>query len=151
MDSNPDPGLPAGLAFSASSLQDYLDCPRRFELRYLQQAAWPAVQSEPALEAERAMRLGQRFHRLVQQYWMGVPAARLAEGLHGEELTGWWASFIHYVETNRPAEGRRVYPEARLQLPLGRQRLVAQYDLALAGDDGRLLIYDWKTARRRPP
>jgi len=34
--------LPAPFTFSQSSLQDYYDCPRRFELRYLSRLIWPA-------------------------------------------------------------------------------------------------------------
>ena len=57
MPDRPDSGasLPEGFRFSQSSLQDYVDCRRRFQLRYLQNLAWPALQSEPALENERGV------------------------------------------------------------------------------------------------
>ena len=55
--------LPANFRFSQASLTDYLDCPRRFQLRYLLEQAWPAVESEPLLERERLAELGRRFHR----------------------------------------------------------------------------------------
>ena len=29
--------------FSAHNLQDYLDCPRRFELKYILKQPWPAI------------------------------------------------------------------------------------------------------------
>jgi hypothetical protein len=50
---------------SQSSLQDYNDCPRRFELRYLQRLAYPAIETEPALENEKHQREGEFFHRLA--------------------------------------------------------------------------------------
>jgi hypothetical protein len=49
--------------FSQSSLQDYVECSRRFELRYIERLRWPALQSEPVLEQERHMQQGQRFHQ----------------------------------------------------------------------------------------
>ncbi|NCT22292.1 PD-(D/E)XK nuclease family protein, partial [bacterium] len=57
--------------FSQSSLQDYADCPRRFQLRYIEQLAWPAVETEPALENERRQQEGLLFHRLAQQHLIG--------------------------------------------------------------------------------
>ena len=42
--------LPADFHFSQGSLQDYVDCPRRFQLRYMMKLAWPAVEAEPAVE-----------------------------------------------------------------------------------------------------
>jgi hypothetical protein len=70
-----DMRLPADFRFSPSSLQDYVDCPRRFLLRHVQQVAWPALVAEPALENERRMRLGAAFHRLVRQHFLGIPPA----------------------------------------------------------------------------
>ena len=58
--------LPVPFTFSQSSLQDYRDCERRFYLRYIEQLAWPAVDSEPVLENERRKAAGEIFHRLVQ-------------------------------------------------------------------------------------
>ena len=40
--------LPDDFHFSQGSLQDYVDCQRRFQLRYLMKLAWPAVDAEPA-------------------------------------------------------------------------------------------------------
>ena len=60
--------LAADFSFNQSSLQDYLDCQRRFELRYLLRLSWPAVEIEPALENERFLRRGSIFHRLVHQH-----------------------------------------------------------------------------------
>jgi len=37
--------LPTGFRFSQASLQDYVDCPQRFQLRYLAALQWPAVEA----------------------------------------------------------------------------------------------------------
>src|SRR5512142_2289198 len=117
--------------FSQSSLQDYSDCRRRFQLRYLQRIAWPAVQAEPAREFERHIQRGDRFHRLVQQFLLGVPEerlARMAEADEDENLQRWWKNFIDTIPAE--LEGAR-HVEAALQVPLGSFRLVAKYDLVL--------------------
>jgi len=41
--------LPEGFEFSQGVLQDLVDCPRRFQLQYVQAQPWPAVDVEPAL------------------------------------------------------------------------------------------------------
>ncbi|MGC1378508.1 MAG: PD-(D/E)XK nuclease family protein, partial [Anaerolineales bacterium] len=53
--------------FSQSSLQDYVDCARRFQLRYIEHLQWPAVETAPVLENERRQLEGQQFHRMAQQ------------------------------------------------------------------------------------
>jgi len=65
--------LSPSFTFSQSSLQDYFDCPRRFQLRYIEHLAWPAVETEPVLENERRQQEGQLFHRMVQQHLVGLP------------------------------------------------------------------------------
>jgi hypothetical protein len=70
--------LPDDFQFSQASLQDYVDCRRRFQLRYLLELAWPAIQAEPAEDQEMHGQQGELFHRLVQQHQLGIPAARLA-------------------------------------------------------------------------
>ncbi|HEX6035767.1 MAG TPA: PD-(D/E)XK nuclease family protein, partial [Anaerolineales bacterium] len=42
-----------------------------------------------------------------------------------------------------------LFPEATLSAPLGQYRLLAKYDL-IAVQNGKALIYDWKTYRKRP-
>lgn len=136
--------------FSQSSLQDYVDCRRRFWLRYYQRIAWPAVPAEPARENERHMQRGERFHRLAQQYLLGVPADRLAcmaDADEDEHLRLWWQNFEDSVP--RLLSGQR-FVETTLAAPLDCYRLVAKYDLVQVQPDGCVQIFDWKTSLRRP-
>jgi hypothetical protein len=136
--------------FSQSSLQDYADCPRRFQLRYIQRVSWPAIQAEPARENEEHIQRGERFHRLVQQYLVGVPADRLSQMAQADpdaNLLRWWENFLDCIPGD--LKGTR-HVEAGLSAPLGRFRLVAQYDLVLVQPDGCAIIYDWKTSLHRP-
>ena len=59
--------LRADFQFSQASLQDYVECARRFQLRYVERVAWPAPQAQPIFEYEQRLERGQVFHRLVQQ------------------------------------------------------------------------------------
>ena len=86
--------LPADFSFSQSSLQDYLDCPRRFELRYQQRLSWPAIEIEPALENERFLLRGSAFHRLVHQHQIGIPESALTPYAAEPELSAWWQAYL---------------------------------------------------------
>ena len=80
---------------SQTSLQDYNDCPRRFELRYIQQLAYPAIETEPALENEKHQKEGEYFHRLAQQYFVGIPAEQISKRANTDNLQRWWENFIN--------------------------------------------------------
>jgi len=143
--------LPVGFQFSQSSLQDYTDCRRRFQLRYLQQLAWPAVQSEPALEHERFMERGSRFHRLARQLLSGLPSGQLEPLVQDPDLLDWWQAFLDFTRQQNFFAAGALYPEHGLSASLGEYRLVAQYDLIHRTESGRFVIYDWKTSTRRAP
>ena len=102
------------LLFSAHSLQAYVDCERRFELSYLEELEWPAVESEPLLESERHMADGRRFHEMVHRDALGLAVS--APGDEGDEdIARWWRNY----ETHRPGKvsGDRFsdHPSQRIQ------------------------------------
>jgi len=137
----------ASFIFSQSSLQDYVDCPRRFQLRYLDQLHWPAVESAPVLENERRQIEGQMFHRMVQQYLIGLPAEKLTPLASTENLHRWWDNFL----TRGPKlTGYDLFPELTLTAPTGKDRLTAKYDLVAVKPGAQALIFDWKTYHKRP-
>jgi hypothetical protein len=139
---------------SQSSLQDYVDCAQRFKLRYLDRLSYPAAETEPTLENEKHQQEGEYFHRLVQQYLIGIPAEQIGKFANTPNLQRWWDNFL----SNPDLRGLRgglggdlggLFPEATLSAPLGSHRLLAKYDL-IAVRDGKAVIYDWKTYRKRP-
>jgi CRISPR/Cas system-associated exonuclease Cas4 (RecB family) len=144
---------------SQSSLQDYMDCAQRFKLRYLDRLSYPAVETEPTLENEKHQQEGEYFHRLVQQYLIGIPAEQIAKFANTVNLQKWWENFQNskdltsLLEVFQKQGGRRdlsgLYPEATLSAPLGKYRLLAKYDL-ITIQNGKAIIYDWKTYRKRP-
>ncbi|MCI0520202.1 MAG: PD-(D/E)XK nuclease family protein [Chloroflexi bacterium] len=144
--------LPPAFQFSQSSLQDFVDCPRRFQLRYILRLAWPALQSQPVLENERLARLGEAFHRMAQQYLLGVPPERLQAMLHDPDLARWQQNFLRFTAAFPPlqAAGSQIYPEISLSAPLGAHRLLAKFDLVIARPGEGFWILDWKTSQRPP-
>jgi hypothetical protein len=141
--------LPTNFRFSQASLADYLDCARRFQLRYLLEQAWPAVESEPLLERERLAELGRRFHRLIQQHVEGLSAEILTESVGEPELSRWWQSYLDSLSTTLSDLPQKQRAEVALSIPIGSYRLIAHFDL-IASDDGRAVIVDWKTEHRQP-
>jgi len=139
--------LPTDFQFSQGSLQDYVDCPRRFQLRYLLRLAWPAVEVEPALENERHLQQGAAFHRLVHQHILGLSMERLSSMVTDKDLSRWWHNYLESAPAD-PAGLR--YPEVALSAPVSGHRLVAKYDLIAVGPGQRSTILDWKTSRKRP-
>jgi CRISPR/Cas system-associated exonuclease Cas4 (RecB family) len=150
--------LPYDFHFSQASLQDYVECRRRFQLRYLLRQAWPALEAEPALENERRLQMGAAFHQLVQQHTLGLPAERLSSMVAarkdaGNELERWWSSYVQSGQELaglRDVPGLEVCPETSLSAPFQNYRLVAKYDLIAVTPQGQVAIFDWKTSRKKP-
>ena len=133
---------------SQSSLQDYVDCARRFQLRYLDRLSYPAVEAEPALENEKHQQEGEYFHRLVQQHLIGIPLEQVTKLANTANLQRWWENFQLFSQSSLTGLTRQL-PEITLSAPLGNYRLLAKYDL-IAIKNGKAIIYDWKTYRKRP-
>jgi CRISPR/Cas system-associated exonuclease Cas4 (RecB family) len=145
--------LTINFQFSQGSLQDFVDCPRRFQLKYIEQLAWPAVEAEPALENEIYLQQGASFHRLVQQYLLGVSTEKLtAIAERDANLARWWENFLtasKNLEGLQDSPGLVHHPEFSLSAPIGNFRLVGKYDLLSITKD-QFIIYDWKTSRKQP-
>jgi hypothetical protein len=142
--------LPRDFDFTQSNLQDYVDCPYRFYLRYGLRLKWPALLVDEALKFEQHGQLGARFHQLVQQVLLEIPQDRLdalAAADPDPKLPIWWGNFIEYVPEK--LEGQK-YIETILTADLAGQRITAKYDLILLTDASQWIIFDWKTSQKRP-
>jgi CRISPR/Cas system-associated exonuclease Cas4 (RecB family) len=140
------PSLPAGFAYSQSSLQDYIDCPRRFQLRYMEQLQWPAIETEPILENERRQEEGRCFHRMVHQHLIGLPAEKTVRLANTPDLSRWWANFLDYKFEFSDCT---LHTELSLSAPVGSNWLTAKYDLVAVKLGEKAFIYDWKTYHKR--
>jgi hypothetical protein len=139
--------LPDDFQFTQSNLQDYADCPRRFQLRYLLQLAWPAIAAEPADEYEAQVRDGEMFHRLAQQHVLGILPWQDQPLFDDEPLAEWWRAYLADPPPDLPPIR---LPEITLSAPLGDHRLIAKYDLIALDPGRRAVIVDWKTSAKRP-
>ena len=140
--------LPPEFSFSQNNLQDFLDCPRRFELRYLLRQDWPAVRSEPAIEHERHLLRGERFHHMLHQHHLGLPADEIGVQANDDQLANWWSGYLSAKPEPLPDQR---YPEFSLRAPFAGYQLVAKYDLLAIQSRQKAVIVDWKTGQRKPP
>ncbi|MCC6801709.1 MAG: PD-(D/E)XK nuclease family protein [Anaerolineae bacterium] len=137
--------LPDDFQFSASSLQDFVDCPRRFYLRCVRQLVYPAAEAEPLRPFEQHVERAVRFHHLIHQHQIGIPVDALEAMLPDEIVAQWWKDYRAHAPADLP---EKRLPEITLSAPLGDRRIVARYDLLAIGE--RAVIVDWKTALVRP-
>lgn len=141
--------LPSTFRFNQSNLQDYVDCPRRFQLRYIKSQAWPAASAEPLLEYERHLERGTRFHRLIERHQLGIDTETLTASITDDpQLTDWWQRYLEF-DFLHELTGQR-YPEMTLSATLGSARLTATFDLLVVNPGETMFIFDWKTYARPP-
>lgn len=141
-------GLPDSFVFSQQSLQDFVDCARRFQLRYVHRQPWPAFPADPPGAYAVHMQRGADFHRLAHQHALGLDLTRVEETIQDRVLASWWQVFTQRPIRDLPDTVRRA--ELILGSPLAGHRLAAKYDLLAAEPDRRFVVVDWKTVLRRP-
>jgi CRISPR/Cas system-associated exonuclease Cas4 (RecB family) len=141
-------GLLDDFVFSQSALQDYADCPRRFELRYIQEVKWPALQTQSVLDHEAIIEQGQTFHHLLHQHELGIPPQVIEATIRDGGMRLWWTSYLSWQAAHLPSER---YPEITLTAALDGKLLMAKYDLIARRADGEFVIVDWKTGKSKRP
>lgn len=144
-----------GFLFSQSNLQDYIECQRRFQLRYIFHQAWPAVEAEPYLENERRMAQGARFHKIIRQFLIGVTENQIRQSIiHDEVLKVWWNDFTKALKGGTLSilleNTNQHFEELTLSVPIGDFRLIAKYDLLILQPADKFVIFDWKTSQKHP-
>jgi len=135
------------LHLSQSNLQDFKDCPRRFQLKVIDNISWPAAYLEPLSQLEQATDLGNRFHQLCQQYFSGIGPDNLAHNIINPDLKDMWKNFVPFAND---LCYEHLYTEIILSTPILGHQLIAKYDLAIKKDSGEFVIYDWKTSPKKP-
>jgi hypothetical protein len=139
--------LPENFSFNQQNLEDFVKCRRLFYLRHILKQEWPALETEPVLEHEQLMRLGEQFHQLVYQQGVGIPADVLASSVD-DAILGTWQMQYDKLEI-AAFQGTKRY-ETLMTVPFDKYRLVAKYDLLIFTPENHALIYDWKTSQREP-
>jgi CRISPR/Cas system-associated exonuclease Cas4 (RecB family) len=140
--------LKQSLQLNQSNLQDFLDCPRRFQLKVIDGLSWPAAFSEPIEKFEKATQLGNKFHLICQQFFSGVEPVLLENSIADPELQVMWDNFLPYGESLLQY---RLYPEPLLRISFQDHKLIAKFDLIVKINSEQYLIIDWKTAANKSP
>ncbi len=142
-----DGNLHSLLELNQSSLQDYLECPRRFELHVLRETLWPAAHSAPLARFEELTEIGTRFHHLCHQFFLGIDPELLSSSISNPEIIDLWNSFLPYGNKLKPY---KYYYEQILRIPFKNHFLLAKFDLIVQESEDHFLIIDWKTAKHKP-
>jgi hypothetical protein len=140
--------LPDTFQFTQGKLQDYVDCPRRFQLRYVLMQPWPALITDSPGDLEQHMQRGADFHRLAHQHNLGLDPQALANTIHDETLARWWHIYLAHPPSGLPVTSH--YAEVVVAAPLRGYRLLAKFDLLAVEPGERLVVVDWKTVLKPP-
>lgn len=139
-----------GFVFSQSSLQSYLNCPRQFELRYIQKLAWPAQKYADTEKFDLDLAAGQALHQAIQRYLLGFDPGLLLERLQvGKDprIPIWFMNFqsrLGYLKENDD-----FIAEVPVSILFDQYWLTAKFDyLCFEGESTS--IFDWKTSARKP-
>jgi hypothetical protein len=136
------------LTFNQSSLQDYTECPRRFELGTLMDTSWPAPNTTPLEKVEKLTEVGNDFHQLCQQFFIGIDPQLISASINNQDLRDLWDSFLPY---GRTLFSFPRFTEQILRVPIGNHYLIAKFDLIVQLAEDDYLIIDWKTTSKKPP
>lgn len=131
------------LQLSQSNLQDYFDCPRRFQYKVLDTISWPASYTEPISKFEESTLLGNRFHLICQQFFSGINPSLLQKTIDHPDLFKMWENFLPFGESLLEY---KLLPEQLLSIPFLNHRLIAKFDLLVEVNSEHYLIIDWKTS-----
>lgn len=135
--------------FSSQSLQDYVECQRRFALRSIQKLDWPAEESSPYLAFEQFRQKGNQFHACIDQYFHHVDPKAIESRITDDELRQWWDSFLQFMTGKNFTFSTS---EILFQTNLNEHVLIAKFDLLVLQANGNFTIYDWKTtASKKEP
>ncbi len=135
------------LHLSQSNLQDFSECPRRFQLKVIENISWPAAYLEPLSQLEQATETGNKFHQLCHQFFTGIDHESLSRTISNPDLKIMWENFSIFA---KEIQNENRFSEIILSTPFMGHQLIAKYDLVLRTDDDKFIIYDWKTSSHKP-
>ncbi len=135
------------LHLSQSNLQDFSECPRRFQLKVIENISWPAAYLEPLSQLEQATEIGNKFHQLCHQFFSGIDHESLSRTISNPNLKIMWENFSIFA---KEIQTENRFSEIILSTPFMGHQLIAKYDLVLRTGDDKFIIYDWKTSSHKP-
>lgn len=138
--------LPIDFVASATALECYESCPRRFQHRYLDDL--PTAGPDP--KAAERMQRGELFHRLVLWHDLGLDTEVILQTVDDPVLETQWTAYRSFQDT-LGVDGCRVQHDQSLVARCGGFPVLAKVDALVVGPTGCVTIYDWKTSERPSP
>ena len=131
------------LFLSQSSLEIFNNCRMKFKKRYIDGLYWKNTtsDSEEAMKTEK----GRLFHLLAYRYLLGLDCGLDETDEDYKELDSWMIKLKNFIG---PSQGSSFYPEYELKLSDDILKIQAKYDLISIGDNGKVVIYDWKVQEK---
>ncbi|MGM0409545.1 MAG: PD-(D/E)XK nuclease family protein [Bacillota bacterium] len=132
------------LFFSQLSLSVFEKCPLKFRRRYLDGLYWPVDWNDNPEQKEMIER-GRNFHLLAKRYYQRGEEPSLDS--IDKQLKKWFNKLKRFLPYNNK---NAFYPEYELRINNFKIRLVAKFDLLFIDKEkNKLIIYDWKTNKKR--
>ena len=128
-------------------LQDFVECPRRFQLNVIDGLPWPAAYTAQLTQFDRSLILGNRFHLISHQFFSGIDRQAIERSIEDPILMEMFQSFIPYAESFLPLP---TFSEQLLVCSLLQHKLIAKFDLIVETNHSNFLIIDWKTSSIKP-
>ena len=80
-----------------SNIQDLIECPRRFQLKTIDQISWPAAPGEPISDLEIMAETGNQFHALCHRFFTGIKPDLLSDSITNPVLMDLWKGFLPFA------------------------------------------------------
>ena len=90
------PLLPPGTLFSQHGLDTYLQCPRRFYLKYVERQPWPVPESEEPRRYQEYLERGRVLHQWIARHLVGLDVRPLVVANSDPHLSAWWEAFLTF-------------------------------------------------------
>lgn len=135
------------IEYSQNKLHDYLECPRRYELKYQLQQIWPAVLTEPVLQHEEFIKNGKTFHLCAQQFFLGIDPQLIKDQIENPLVLSWWNRFLEFAF---PLLSFQHQAEVIVQTRINQSSFIGVFDLLVYIPGEKFMIIDWKTNHHKP-
>lgn len=134
--------------FSQHNLQDFVDCPRRFELKYLMRLNWPSPISNPIQQHQQWTDRGTTFHSLAHAFFCGISKDQILSSIRDNYIKNWFINFTEFLDKFN--NSFFWWSEKKFNSKFYGFTFTSIFDAITCLEDGSLLILDWKTSKKIP-
>lgn len=124
-----------------TQISAYERCKRFYYLKMIRKLVWPVETGRP-----ENIREGEDFHLLVQQLILGFPPEMLIIPEKNEDVKRWLETYLKEKPLGKP---EHIFAEKEVSASFADVLWLGKFD-ALAIEEDRLIIFDWKTGKAKP-